>query len=745
MTPATFDIEDFHAAARPSSAARALRLALVSLLAGLFGAAAAAGQPTAATAVDLDAERLIGEAFGFDVTFDNAGDAVGFGPFVDLVFPTDGADGGGGLDTQDGLTFLGATYLGRPVASIEIPFPDDGDGTGCVAHGVLAEPTGEPAEVCGDAGDVLVTLSLPFGSFVPDQPSITLRVNARLHAFADLGAPLTVRRRGGYRFGADPLDNPGDDPPIAEGGEASALWPGASTRPQVATLRQVYVGPEDETATGPNYPRRYRVLLDVAAGQALSNVRLTEDLAEPLAFLELVSAAPAFTVAHAPPVGVAAAAPSNRVEVDFPAVLGGAGDNDAEALIAFFAPRLDAAGEPVLDPATGAPRTVDSAPRAVGTWRPLDPRDPATPDNVVITGVDAVHSLTLRSVAIQKSHADLDGEPLAAGDTLRYALDIQVSDYFALDALDLVDVFSDGQRFTADSMALDFTRQGDAAAGAVSPSRYDVHVATAPAPAPHAGSTTVTLDLTAALADLGLAGPAVGGCVTPAAPATADCSASNLGATRGVLSFDAAVQQEYSDAYPSGDPSVDEGDRIHNDVDIDADVLALADFAATGHRPADDSRGEDRLPFGVITTSIYAVNGQVVTGGVDEIFPGDAVTYRLRHTLPTANVEAFRITSFLPLPVFDVAELTAFDDVESAAAPGAGAAAGAPAAAPPPSGPPPRPSRRWGVGAGARPWGCPGGPRPACPLRGEDGGEGGGGQNEALARDVASRRRARAP
>ncbi|MEM1177952.1 MAG: FG-GAP-like repeat-containing protein [Acidobacteriota bacterium] len=679
MTPATFQHPGSESTGRrpPGVVPRRFNIFGVFFVLGFWclAATAASAQPTATTAIDLDAEHLIGESLGFDLTFDNAGggNEVGYGPFIDLVFPTDGADGAGGLDIQDGLSFLGATYLGSPLSAHQSSFPDSGDGTGCVTHSLLRQPDGDPAQVCGGAGDVLVTLTLPFGSFVPDQPTLSIAVQAQIHAFADLGVPLTVRRRGGYRFGADPLDNPVDDPPVLEVADAlSDQWPAASTLPQVATLRQVYLGPEDETATGPNFPRRYRVLLNVADGQSLSDVRMTEHLAEPLAFLQVVSAAPAYSVAQTPAIGVASQSPANQVQVDFASVTGDAGDDDAVALVEFFGPRVDALGAPVLDPTTGAPRAVDSQPSAVGTWQPLDPPAPATPDNVVITGVDAVHTLILRSVAIQKSHTDLDGEPLGAGDALRYALDIQVSDYFAIDELDLVDIFSDGQRFTADSVSLDFDRHGAAGSGAVAASDYSVAVSTSPAAPPHDGTTTITLDLSAALDGIGLAGPVYGGCVPSTAPAAADCSAFNAGGSQGTLFFDTEVQQDYSDTYPSGDSSVDEGDRIDNDVDIDGSVLGLADFLATGHRPADDSRSQDRLPFGTIATSIYAVNGAVAGGPVQEIFPGDAVTYRIRHTLPTANFENFEVTGFLPLPVYDATELSQFQDNRSADAPPAG-------------------------------------------------------------------------
>jgi hypothetical protein len=65
---------------------------------------------------------FIGEIFSFTVTFDNASPTdVGYGPYIDLIFPVIGADGAGAA-VDDGIDFLGATYLGQPVTAISLTF-----------------------------------------------------------------------------------------------------------------------------------------------------------------------------------------------------------------------------------------------------------------------------------------------------------------------------------------------------------------------------------------------------------------------------------------------------------------------------------------------------------------------------------------------------------------------------------------------------------------------------------------------
>jgi len=170
--------------------------------------------PVPSVSIGVASQIPLGESFSFTVTFDNTSgnpSDVGYGPILDLILPVNGADGNAGADTPDGITFTGATYLGVPLTTSVLPFPDaDGPGpgtTGCVDHPYYRNTSGVRLQVCGTAGDALVVLELPFGSFAPDQPPITVSVQADLSNLADLGTPLTLRARGGFRFGADPLDN----------------------------------------------------------------------------------------------------------------------------------------------------------------------------------------------------------------------------------------------------------------------------------------------------------------------------------------------------------------------------------------------------------------------------------------------------------------------------------------------------------------------------------------------------------
>ena len=96
---------------------------------------------------------LIGETFSTQISFNNAGNDAGFGPFIDVILPRNGSDGvfpyNPGFEA-DGITFNSATIdsiSSTPVLSTT--FPDDGAGTGCVNHPLAVDSSNSPRSVCG--------------------------------------------------------------------------------------------------------------------------------------------------------------------------------------------------------------------------------------------------------------------------------------------------------------------------------------------------------------------------------------------------------------------------------------------------------------------------------------------------------------------------------------------------------------------------------------------------------------------
>ena len=235
-------------------------IALSPVIAAVFSLSGAQGAnpPVPVVSLSVPGTPLIGSSVAFDVSFTNTSPTqTGYGPYVDLRLPL-GADG------DDGLTFTSATYLGATLTTVQLV----ADAGGCVLHPYAVQVSGAPVQVCGLAvGQAYVVLRLPFGSFTPGQPAAIAHVTTQLSDLADASTALTITANGGFQFGATALNDPATDPSVL-GDPVSA-----DVHPSIMTVTKTYIGPEDETATGPNYPRSYTLSVTIAAGQTVGEPR----------------------------------------------------------------------------------------------------------------------------------------------------------------------------------------------------------------------------------------------------------------------------------------------------------------------------------------------------------------------------------------------------------------------------------------------------------------------------------------
>ena len=59
------------------------------------------------------------------------------------------------------------------------------------------------------------------------------------------------------------------------------------------------------------------------------------------------------------------------------------------------------------------------------------------------------------------------------------------------------------------------------------------------------------------------------------------------------------------------------------------------------------------MPTNTVATSIVTVNGAAPPANV-ELKPGDVVTFKLAYDLTTGDYENFKLTAYMPLPLFDL-------------------------------------------------------------------------------------------
>jgi LPXTG-site transpeptidase (sortase) family protein len=644
------------------------------------------------SAADPTLVLLGDDLFTFTVTFDNTsgtGTDVGYGPFIDLVFPVNGADGQTGTADPDGVDFIRATYLGTlELNATSLTFPDDdGSGagtTGCVDHPYARDTAGDPKRVCGTAGDVLVVLELPFGSFAVGQPPVEVTVEASLSDEADVDIALPVWARGGFRYGADPLDNWCCDAVILlPDDEESTNWNTVGyVKPRLLSLQKDYSGPEDETATGPNFPRRYTITVDIAPNQKIEDLMVTDVLPDTLAYTTLISTTSTdpstiIAVLDEPLVGAAAPASDNELIVRFSPVTADSDPDviEVEVVFEYFVPEVDADGKPVIDPDQGDDDAVfaEDQARAGGEWTPVDDRDydpgpPVVTIPVAVDGVGPEHTLELDAIAIQKEYAGLidpTNNGISPGDTITYTLDFQVSDYFTFGDIVITDVLGDGQRLTGTPTLTvtdrDGTFSGDFTFG--SPPSGNLVVDTSQFPPAYGGTGscggvnegTTTLTFYVSEAMTSFSSPAPNDILTGGRAVAPDA-----GAAIGQITFQVEVQDEFACDFPSEDRSVDQGDDLQNNVTIGGEVYENSTQAPqTPDRYYEEETSDENLTVvrGSVEKSIYAVNGTACDPQPCSdvgVSPSDTLTYRIVYRMPSSDVENLKFTDYLPLPVFRV-------------------------------------------------------------------------------------------
>ena len=661
-------------------------LCMVSLLSPVFSAGPilvqarplSAGVPS--VTLDAPSRVMVGEDFSFAVVFDNAGDQTGYGPFIDVVFPANGADGNAGADTPDGISYdagQGGTYMGSPLDCQEAAF----DALGEVQHPFYRDADGDYVTVTGTPGDIFVSCKLPFGSFVTDQPPAAVTFQAAVSSLADVGTPLPIRARGGFLYGGDPLDNWCCDV-IAPNPSShdSSSWTGpnqADVEPTLLSLEKTYSGPEGETATGPNFPRQFTIAVDVAQGQTVTDLEISDLLPENLQFLSLdnVSGNGTGTISEISTPG--SDTPDGTLSRRLDRVDGTASAVDAEMTFSFYVPRDDLGGTRVLNPSTGDDVDSPNNAYAEGDWTPVDPRDPGGADNVSAGGVGSPAEYTLRdkSLAVQKGVTNLTDGQNSPGDILEYTLAVQVSDFFAFEGVEITDVVSDGQHVVA-GYTPELQVEGNGfsyPASDMDGANLDVvcnysgtqgSECTASDPDPNDGTTSLEFRISDELISRGRPdGNLLGGCVPPGG-GTADCDIVDDGPTTLTLTFRTRILEDFRDEFPSGDESVDQGDTFDNQVTVSGEVLDNPTLTGTGQAESDGSSAGLAIGRHGLSKTVYAINGSTSFSTPIQIQPGDQVTFRLRYDLTTSDVEDLYFLDYLPLPVLDV------DDPDADNAPG---------------------------------------------------------------------------
>ncbi|MEI8228546.1 MAG: isopeptide-forming domain-containing fimbrial protein, partial [Planctomycetota bacterium] len=599
---------------------------------------------------------LIGQEIPLTVTFDNTStnpSDFGYGPFVDIVMP---ATGDAPPTPNNGISFKpsSASYNNLSLVTTVLTF----DAAGKATHPFAKNPDGTALVVIGKPGDQLVVVQLPFGSYGPDQPAAAINFTGIVSPLAQPNHIYNVKATGGFQYRTDGSGNPTIN-------EATIGIPSTDpVAPQLFRLTKTSSAPEGETATGPNFTHSYTVSMAVAPGQTVTDLLLKDLLPDNVQFVSVTNVSGNQTTTIDLGDTPSTTTPGGQLSRRLDKVVGTGAVTDAVMTFRYYVPEKDASGDDVIPLTTGGTATAVNTATADGSWTSANPN---YPNPQTVSGGPATHTLTAKTTALQKSVADLThpGSP-RAGDTLEYTLNFQVSDYFALSDFDLADVLTDGQAFdTTFTPTITYTQKSQTLTGTFAPANFTYAVQAN-------GTTKVDFDVSAQVDSLGLVtdGKLVGAGIPntgTGSPTTLPNPTPGGPGTTGTIKF----RTKILDQYVKTGAAVVQGDVISDTATTAATVLNYATLATTVNTVGDTSSASVTLVSGNATKSVYAVNGKTVSG-TPSVTAGDTVTFRVTYNLPFSSIKDYKITDYLPLPIFQAQGLTFTSSGPATTAPASG-------------------------------------------------------------------------
>ncbi|MBB2170161.1 DUF4347 domain-containing protein, partial [Gluconacetobacter aggeris] len=601
--------------------------------------------PVANVTLAKQASAMLGSTFTDTITFSNTGNATGYSPYVQIFAPTNSKQ----YTPLQSLQVQGAPAALTTVQSVALTLGTD-------SHVGATNPlTGQWVDAPSGlaVGDTMYVAALPFGSYTVGQPAVTVLATFGTESSdgtttvsqlssAPGGAPVDIYASGGYALGSSPTGN---------GAIAGAPnQASGSTSVDLLDVTSQIITPvgEGEDPTGSAWPDTYRVTVTPAPAATSANpiVQATVTIQLPDTVIYKGASSLSFTDGTGTPDATALSGqPGGKVTLNLSNV--SYTGTPIAVDIPVYVPRNDATGNPILSADVGGvvnPVTIDApiTGYTAGTWTaPAGSVDHGQTENFSGTIASTGNIFAAKAFAIQDSASSTsDGTAgFMPGDTITHTISVENSNYYESNIQQITGTLSDGQlidgnthpQFTYtgtdnQSHTVDLGANPDGSTGTNPYFHYTYDATT--------GTTSMTFDVGAAMAAGGPLPPMQAG-------------------TRGTLTYDTVAQQNFA---KTGQP-VTEGDILASNVSATAQLLDLSGNAL-GQTATDDSHTSLAVPQGTPGLTIVAINGDTNAAG-DPIRAGDTVTYEATYNLKAGTFQGLGLSSYLPLPLFDVAQPTA--------------------------------------------------------------------------------------
>lgn len=541
---------------------------------------------------------FVNETLNFALLFNNTGSQTGFQPVIRLILPL-------GCDE-----ILSAEYLGFPLEHIKVGV------FSAINNYTLKDPYSR-LDVVGAENSTFYVFKLPFGSYTNNQPAMTVNFTALLNG-TNVFDTLKLYATAEFIYGNDPLDNPDVDPQIV-GNTVSA-----DVKPVIVKLYKDSSLYEDETVTGPNFPFKYYVSINVANNVTIENLTIKDDIPSVLMFINnskypislyygngtLID--PSLYTIEVIPNGNTT---GGKIIVKL-SNLTGTGYGDKDLLLSYwvYAPKYD---------------------NSTGELKEILTKDKTSllvTNNVNITYVydnntfnqSDYDNVILKVMAIQKYSSSYEVKP---NENVTYIIDFQLSDYFALNDFDVYDTvgyeWGNAQVINLNSIKLIIKNQ----TYYLNSSYYDF----IPNEKTH---DIIIIHVSKFLKDNNLSG-CIGGYYN---------ESSNGNPLEGSLSMTFRINDHYSN-----NKTLVARDYVKNIVFGNGTLLN------TNIAINDSSYKEIKILPMQFSKGIYAVDGVVINNNnTVNVRPGQNVTFILTLDVPFGNVNNLTVVDYFPIPFFNL-------------------------------------------------------------------------------------------
>lgn len=564
-----------------------------------------------------DPEILLNNEFDIEFDFVNLSYPIGYKPFTDVLLPY-------------GITLDGQTAIASWDIDNEI-WKDLND------EEILEHPYDPdvPIPENPEGSYRWYYFKSVYSSYGPEQPSITLKkltCNLSKSDGAIINQPLTIKAIPWFRYGNDAKSNPDEDPPIKGSIATSTITP------KLLIIEKKNLLPESEVATGPNFPFWFKITVDVATGEQLDNITITDELTNTMKYIDSSLISSLATISQT--------ITDSSIVIDYGSYTG-IGGNDITIDYQVYIPFKDTDDNVVLNESTGTSRQISTTCYCDHMW---DNNNLQSSDN---------DTFTAKSIAIQK-HWSSNDSPVIPNSKVTYTHNIQVSDYFSFENINIVDILSDGQLFI-DNMSVEFQSGISGVNTTYNRSNLTNQELTYHNVLNNDDKRTgvnIAINLSEIIANMLYSTPIYGGKSRPGFP----IDDYNVGPTTFTITYDVNIDTYY-DSIDDNVQHIDINDFVSNDVTINSTNYNFESVISYNNTVSDTSSQTVDIGSISINKYIYAVNG--IVGDFTEIFAKDLVTYRVVSTLSHPNVQDMILNDYVPPPIMKSTDITNMNQLVS--------------------------------------------------------------------------------